>query len=222
MPGEERLVDRDVLDADRRDVRHQVHHPVDQQKRVAMRNGVHDAGDVDQRNRAAGARARLAVSSCCRVVASIALSPYPSATRLQPPPRLVLASADRFVPSRTSRRMKAISRNMARTGCAGLPTTSAPAGTSDITPACAPIRALRPIRRCPRQPGLPADHDMVLKDRGPGNADLRDNQRSRARDARCARSAQGCRGESRRRSPCPAAIHDRSWCWRRPRRHPPG
>lgn len=34
-------------------------------------------------------------------------------------------------------------------GCAGLPSNTAPAGTSEMTPACAPICAPCPISRCP-------------------------------------------------------------------------
>jgi hypothetical protein len=40
-------------------------------------------------------------------------------------------------------------------GWAGLPTRAAPAGTSDITPACAPILAPCPMRMCPAMAACP-------------------------------------------------------------------
>ena len=49
----------------------------------------------------------------------------------------------------------AICRKNSLFGCAGLPSTLAPGAISEMTPACAPISAHWPIRRCPAMAACP-------------------------------------------------------------------
>jgi hypothetical protein len=60
-------------------------------------------------------------------------------------------------------------------GCAGLPSNTAPAGTFEMTPACAPIRAPLSDPQVPRHCGLAADLNEILKDRGARYSHLGDN-----------------------------------------------
>src|SRR5262245_19710293 len=54
VPGEERLVDRDVLDRDDALPRHDLHDPIDEQERITMRHPVQDAADVGHAHGLAG------------------------------------------------------------------------------------------------------------------------------------------------------------------------
>ena len=68
------------------------------------------------------------------------------------PKRFHPQRSDRFCANRLS---VAICRRVVTLWSAGVPHIAAPAGTSAITPACAPIRAPRPMRRWPATPTCP-------------------------------------------------------------------
>ncbi len=131
-----------------------------------MRDRVHDAGDVDQRDGAAGALAHLGgaiLSPCGRVHAAQSVSVCESGG--DPCGACRGAPGGCFALVRTSRRRKAISRNMARTGCAGLPTTSSPRGHVRHHPGLRADPRLPTDPQVPGQPGLATNHDVVLEHR---------------------------------------------------------
>ncbi len=179
---------------------HDIDHPVDQQERIAVRDRVHDALDIDHLDRASPARC-----VCGRGRESIDVQSVSCLRRPKPCPSAACHRlADQRRSDATSR--KNVSHRLRR------------AARPHRRPAAhRPSR--RPARRCApacrsadvRQPRLAADHDVIFQNRGTGNADLRHDHASRGRGARCARSARGYRGANRRRSrvSCNRAAVDR-------------
>ena len=86
---------------------------------------------------------------------------FPCPTMTAPDPdqtflaRHALRVGLRHNPRRAMRFRTATCRKNCCLGWAGLPTRAAPAGTSDITPACAPILAPCPMQMCPAMAACP-------------------------------------------------------------------
>ena len=87
-----------------------------------------------------------------------------------------------------------------RSGVAGMPSITAPSGTSFVMPAIA--LSMRPVAdvHVVAQPGLAAHHDVVAGRRAAGDADLRSKSGCAGRCGSCGRFARGCRSWCRRRS----------------------
>ena len=125
-------------------IQYDIDNSVQHQERIAMRNIVHDALDIDQFD---------TLPRCVRLGFGF-VHDLQSASWLGFESRAAVFAG--MPPLRTHRRRVAISLKNVFAGWAGAPTISECGGTSAMTPACAPMRDPAPIRRWPTTPACPA------------------------------------------------------------------
>ena len=200
---------------------HQVHHPVDHQERVAMRDRVHDARDIDEPHRAVACRSPTAVRPAAVVSRPSPLSPCPSSRPLRRSRSSVSAPFRARLAHQPAHARRPRGRTPAPAAPGCRPPPRRPAHPTSPRPAhrSAPCGRSADGRSSPAWPPIMTWSSRTVEPEMPTCATI---TQPRPRLHVVPDLHQVVEARAGADHACHAASRGRSWCWRRPPRRPPG